>query len=695
MSDANPHPSSPIASHQVSAAELRPSVKPFPGTTRPPSLANAISAWLLDDRGATETKETHDYAKDPDRVGHEHTHSWWRVMCLTGVDYFSTLGYQPGIAFLAAGALSPIATVILIVVTLVCALPIYNKVANESPHGQGSLLMLQDLLSRWRGKALILFLLGFAVTAFIITITLSAADATAHLIENPYLVDVLHGTRVPVTLGLIGILGGVFLLGFSEAIGVAVVLVLFYLALNAVVIAVALAYVVENQKFLLDWQTVLFAEYQNPVRMVVAGALLFPKLALGLSGFETGVAVMPLLKGGPRDTYDNPVGRIANARKLLTAAALIMSVYLILSSIATTTLIPAEEFRVGGKANGRALAFLAYQLLGPIFGTVYDISTIAILWFAGASAMAGLLNLIPNYLPRYGMAPQFIAATRPLVLVITAISFVVTLVFDADVDAQGGAYATGVLVWMTSGSFAVTLKYRSEGRKSLYLYFVLVTLVFLYTLVINVSERPDGLKIASVFIIAIVVTSIISRAFRSLELRTDLRMIHADDVALQIIQESTLDGRLSVMCDRPGTKSPEHYRAKLAREYENQNMPINDDFIFLEVEIDDSSDFQVAECTIYGSLIEGDGEVYRVLRVKGSAIPPTIAAVLMWMRNEVNRGDESKIIPHAYLSWTEGSPLVHAARFLFWGEGETATMTREILRQVEPNALLRPHIHAG
>jgi hypothetical protein len=164
-----------------------------------------------------------------------------------------------------------------------------------------------------------------------------------------------------------------------------------------------------------DWTSMLTAQHGSPLVMVGIALLVFPKLALGLSGFETGVAVMTHVEGGPDDTEERPAGRIQGTKRLLTAAALIMSVFLITSSVVTTLLIAPREFEPGGQANGRALAYLAHEYLGRAFGTVYDLSTVAIVWFAGASAMAGLLNLVPRYLPRYGMAPAWARAVRPLV----------------------------------------------------------------------------------------------------------------------------------------------------------------------------------------------------------------------------------------------------------------------------------------
>jgi hypothetical protein len=231
-------------------------------------------------------------------------------MCLTGVDYFSTLGYQPGIAALAAGAVAPIATVVLVALSLLSALPVYRQVARESPHGEGSIAMLERVLPWWSGKLFVLVLLGFAATDFTITMTLSAADATAHVIENPYAPGSLDGHAVGVTLVLLGALGAIFLKGFREAITLAVVLVAVYLALNAVVVAVGLGQIVTHPAVFSAWTRLLTTEHPNWLAVVGVALLVFPKLALGLSGFETGVAVMPQILGDPTDTEKKPFGRI-------------------------------------------------------------------------------------------------------------------------------------------------------------------------------------------------------------------------------------------------------------------------------------------------------------------------------------------------------------------------------------------------
>jgi hypothetical protein len=603
-------------------------------------------------------------------------------MCLTGVDYFSTLGYQPGIAFLAAGLLSPLATVVLVLLTLFGALPVYRRVAAESPHGQGSIAMLERLLPFWRGKLFVLVLLGFALTDFVITITLSAADASAHLVENPHVPAVLHGQQLWITMTLIALLGAVFLKGFTEAIGVAVGLVAAYLGLNAVVIAVAAGHVAQDAHAVTGWTTALTAQHGNLAVMIAVSLTLFPKLALGMSGFETGVAVMSHVQGEPADDPRRPAGRIRSTKRLLTTAACIMSVYLIASSLVTTLLIPAAAFQDGGPANGRALAYLAHLYLGNGFGTLYDISSILILWFAGASAMAGMLNLIPRYLPRYGMSPEWAGAVRPLVLVLTGAAFVITWIFDADVNAQGGAYATGVLVLMTSAAVAVTLAARRAGQRRLTVAYGLIGAVLVYTTLDNVRERPDGVKIGACFIAAIIVVSMLSRALRAFELRTT--NISYDARAESFLRDCARRS-IRLVANEPDARDLAEYRDKIRQIVDDHDLPNAGDIIFVEVNVGDYSDFE--------SRIEVHGEVlhnqYRVLTVTGASVPNTLASLLLDIR------DRTGVRPHIYFEWTEGNPAKHLLRFLLFGVGEVAPVAREVLRRAEPDPSRRPHIHAG
>ncbi len=654
--------------------------------------------WLY--RGVPEVEGPH----APE--GRHQTHPWWKVMCLTGVDYFSTLGYQPGIAFMAAGVLSPFATFVLVLLTVFGALPMYKRVAEESPHGDGSISMLEKLLSRWKGKMFVLILLGFVATSFIITITLSTADATAHIVENPLVRDHLKFLyhEIIVTLVLILLLGAVFLKGFNEAIGIAVGIVALYLSLNIVVISLGLYDIFWlRPEIFTNWQALVWADPDvngSLFFLVIASLWFFPKLALGLSGFETGVVVMPLVKSDSKqpehpgadihrtgmtneDLSENEYlqGRIRNGKKLLSTAALIMSVLLIGSSIVTSMLIPAEKFQTGGEANGRALSFLAHSMLGDVFGTFYDVSTILILWFAGASAMAGLLNIVPRYLPRYGMAPDWARATRPLVFVFTIICGVVTILFEADVNSQGGAYATGVLVLMASAAVAVSI---SEWRRSskLWIGFAAVTAIFVYTIVVGIIEQPSGIKIASFFIFAIIATSFISRAMRSTEIRID--KIELDEAAQAFIDDLNNEGEIRIVTNRKETGDMTEYRFKEHEKRVDNHIPSSDPIVFYEVETGDASEFK-GKLFIRGVDVEG----YRILRTQAPAVPNAIAGFLLYLRDRTGK------IPHVYFGWSEGNPLIYLARYVLFGEGDTAPVTREILRQAEEDPEMRPNVHVG
>jgi hypothetical protein len=633
-----------------------------------------LEQWLLEG-------DTPDVQGPHAQEGQHQPHPWWRVMCLTGVDYFSTLGYQPGVAALAAGVLSPIATLLLVLLTLLGALPMYGRVAHESPHGEGSIAMLERLLPWWQGKLFVLCLLGFVGTDFIITITLSAADASAHALENPFVPQVLVGQRVGVTLVLITLLGSIFLKGFTEAIGIAVGLVVPYLLLNAVVVAVSLGHVVQQPAVIVDWQRALLTEHGDPLRMLAVSVLLFPRLALGLSGFETGVAVMPLVRGAPSDTPEQPAGRVRSTRRLLLVAALIMSVFLIFSSFVTITLIPPEAFQPAGKANGRALAYLAHAYLGEWFGTAYDVSTILILSFTGASAMAGLINIVPRYLPRYGMAPEWARAARPLVLVFVTIALIVTLVFQADVDAQGGAYATGVLVLMSSAAIAVALAaWRTRGRHAA-LASGAIALVFAYTTIANVLERPDGVKIASLFITAIIAASLVSRVWRQTELRVASVAV---DAAAQRFIDAASGGDLRIIAHEPQLREAHEYALKERRQRERNRIAAHVRVLFLEVTVGDPSEFAPV-LTVRGEEVG----VHRVLRAESATVPNAIAAFLLYLRDRTGK------VPDAYFSWTEGDPLRQWLRYMLFGHGDIAPLTHEVLRAAEPDSERRPVIHVA
>ena len=651
-----------------------------------------------------------------DLVSHAHGrhYAWWLIMCLCGVDYFSTLGYQPSIAFEGAGTLAPLATLVLVLVTLCGALPIYRHVAGETPDGVGSIGMIERMFSGWGAKLVVLVLIGFAATDFVITKTLSAADAAAHLISNPLYAGsapdwLLH--QMPVTMFLLVLLGAMFLKGYGEVVGLACVLVVAFLGLSLVVVTASVFHLLTHPELLRHWFAEISAGRYHLEHAPLSGTgpwvavgislFVFPKLALGLSGFETGVLHIHLVKGTDADPED-PAARIANTRNMLLVSALIMSFFLVGSSLATgtDTLIPAEELRlepVKGKAMDRALAYLAHgesphpicPLFGRVFGTAYDVSTILILWFAGASAMGGLLNMVPRYLPRYGMAPEWAGAYRPLVIAFTVINLVVTLAFRADVSAQGGAYATGVLVLMTSACIASLIheiRRKPEPHHGLLLQaqrlgFGLITLVFVYTTLANIYERPDGIIIASIFIACVMAISFTSRFFRSDELRLK-EFRFADPADRMLWTDIVLEGAFRVLVPhRPGSRSLAEKEAEIRRKH---RIPESVPIVFLEVHYGDVSEFQNAP------IISARQEGTRFIIVARDvvSVSHTIAQVAM----EMTKGGAPLDI---IFGWSQGGSFKLALDYVLFGQGDIPNQVFDLLDKAIENPDRRPTVIVG
>ena len=637
-------------------------------------------------------------------------------MCLCGVDYFSTLGYQPSIAFEGAGTLAPVATLILVLVTLLGALPIYCHVAGETPDGVGSVGMIERLFSGWTAKIAVLVLVGFAATDFVITKTLSAADAAAHMISNPlysgHVPDWMQG-QMAVTMFLLVLLGSMFLKGYGEVVGVATVLVVAYISLTAIIIAAGVWYLVGHPTLLPHWLgEIATGRYHldhaplpgaGPWVAIAIACLIFPKLALGMSGFETGVLHIHLVRGTRADPAE-PAARIRHTRMLLVTAAVIMSILLLGSSLitGTDTLIPADELRlepVKGKAMDRALAYIAHgesphpvcPLFGRVFGTVYDVSTVLILWFAGASAMAGLLNMVPRYLPRYGMAPEWAAAYRPLVIAFTVVNLIVTRCFRADVSAQGGAYATGVLVLMTSAAIGSlvdmcrkpfpAVAWAAFGRRCTIAAFALISTVFVYTTIANVYERPDGIIIASIFIACVLTISIASRVLRSTELRLK-EFRFADESARMLWTDICADGGFQVLVPhRPGHRSLDEKEAEVRRKHRiPQNVPL----VFLEVHYGDTSEFQNAPVI---SARQEEGRFIIVARDVAS-VSHTIAQIAIEMSKS---GSPLDIV----FGWSLGSAMRLALEFVLFGQGDVPNSVFALLQQAIPDAERRPTVLVG
>ena len=668
--------------------------------------------------------------------------AWPLVLCLVGVDYFSTLAYLPSIAVDAAGSFAPLAAGGVVLITFLLALPVYWYVVARSPDGRGATGLLEDLTPGWRGKLVVLTLLGFAAADFVITRSLSVADAAVHLLHNPhgqrllarlpndlllddhviwppleYLLRQLLDPQVATTLGLsIASFVAWRLLkrGVTRAMLLATVCaVSCYLALLALVITSALIYIVRHPEIFYAWRDSLTAVslpddggdagssvYVTAQAWLGMALWSFPQMALGLSGFEMILTVVPQVKGGAGSEADVLAGRVRNARKLMVASAAIMAVYLVSAVLVTTLLVPDAALASGGAAEHRALAYVAHgsplvggasggalnPLFGERFGDLFDLSSAAVLCLAGASVTMGLQNLLPHYLHRLGMDVSWAGKVGVIMLLLNAIVLVVTVVFHASPWSQQWAYATSVLVLLAGAALAAAKHLsrrapRGVKRVLLAALFSFAGAFFLVMTGLTVMINQSGLAIALAFVIGILVSSFISRWIRSTELRFE-GFEFADELAGRRWGELCRSGPKVLAPHRPGLISLAQKCHDLKHDYRlDPAIPL----IFIEAELGDPSNFYQKPFM----KIERDGEL-EVIRVSRCvSIAHVLAAICLELCRD---GGEP---PEIIFGWSHEPPLAANLNFLLLGEGNIPWMVKALVRKAMPPAARQPRILIG
>lgn len=662
---------------------------------------------------------------------HEHpTYGWWLVLALVGLDYFSTLAYLPSIAVEASGRRAPLAALGVVVVTLLMALPIYFYIAGRSTRGHGATGLLERHVHGWGGKLLMLILLGFVATDFVITRTLSVADASIHILHNPTWKQQVGWTeqhREQMRSWLPEVLQGGFFDFWSEQIIVAVVLsiasfglyhfvvrgftrgfmyvaalvVVVFLALTGVVVGSGLAHLARHSDQLAGWiETVRRTSPEpgeNPgalfTTMILVALITLPQMALGLSGFELSMTSVPLVRGHQGQDSDHNRKRIRGSRALIVSAALLMTPLLLGAVLVVTLLLPA------GAAEYRTLSYLAHggpladgqsgtllnPWFGPVFGTLYDLSTILILFLAGASVTISLRDLVPPYLMRYGMEMRWAHRVGVMMHLFNVVILVVTLWFRASVSAQLWAYATSVLVLLTSAALAAFLDVRvrwstSRHRWLAQLPFFFFSAFFLAMVIHLLATNRSGLYVALIFVGVVVVMGLVSRWHRSTELRFH-GFAFADPVSQERWEEiRRLDFQVLV------PHRPEHgtlaEKEKEIRERHRlrPEVPI----LFVEAVLGDTSAFfQVPFMEIRK---ENGQEVIVVSRCV--SVSHVLAAIALEFRH-VGRP------PELHFDWSEESPLAANLSFLLFGEGNIPWMVHALIQKAERDPTRRPRVVVG